>query len=220
MTSTQPSVLVRLLRASAAASQDQAWDTFIQAFSRLLISTSRTFGGDQDAVMDRYAYVLEELRRDDFKRLRGYAADGRSRFTTWLVVVARRLCLDYRRQCYGRPRSEPDGVTAVERVARKRLVDFVAEDLDLPGSVPADGPDPEMELRAVQMQDALSAALRALSSRDRLLLAFRYEEGMTARQITRLMGLPSVFHVYRRLKAVQRSLRGLLEEKGVNDASP
>jgi RNA polymerase sigma factor (sigma-70 family) len=220
MTSTQPSELVRLLSAGDQASQDQAWDAFIQAFSRLLISTARTFGGDRDAAMDRYAYVLEQLRRDDFKRLRGYVADGRSNFTTWLVVVARRLCLDYRRHRYGRPRGEPNGVAAVERVVRKRLVDFIAEDLDLSGSVSADGPDPEMELRVLQLRDALNGALRSLPSRDRLLLAFRYEDDMTARQIARLMGLPSVFHVYRRIKAVQRSLRELLEQQGVDDASP
>jgi DNA-directed RNA polymerase specialized sigma24 family protein len=44
--------------------------------------------------MDGYAYVLEALRSDDYRRLRAYAADGRSKFSTWLVVVARRLCLD------------------------------------------------------------------------------------------------------------------------------
>lgn len=220
MTSTQPSELVRLLSAGDQASQDHAWDAFIQAFSGLLISTARIFGGDRDAAMDRYAYVLEQLRRDDFKRLRGYAADGRSNFTTWLVVVARRLCLDYHRRRYGRPRGEPNGARAVERVVRKRLVDLIAVDVDQSGAVSADGPDPEMELRAVQLRDALSGALRSLPSRDRLLLAFRYEEDMTARQIARLMSLPSVFHVYRRLKAVQRSLRHSLEEKGVDSPSP
>ncbi|MGD2216803.1 MAG: sigma-70 family RNA polymerase sigma factor, partial [Gemmatimonadales bacterium] len=201
-------------------SQDQAWDAFVQAYSRLLIATARKFGGDRDAAMDRYAYVLEQLRRDDFRRLRGYAADGRSKFTTWLVVVARRLCLDYRRRRYGRPRSEPDRVGAVERVARKRLVDFIAEDLDLSGSISADGPDPEMELRAVQLRDTLSEVLQCLPPRDRLLLAFRYEEELTAREIARLMGLPSVFHVYRRIDTIQRSLREMLEGKGVDGASP
>jgi RNA polymerase sigma factor (sigma-70 family) len=220
MTSTRPSEFVRLLSAGDPASQDQAWDAFIQTHNRLLISTAREFGGDRDAAMDRYAYILEQLRRDDFKRLRRYAADGRSKFSTWLVVVARRLCLDYRRRRYGRPRSEPDGVGAVERIARKRLVDFIAEDLDLSGSISADGPDPEMEVRVVQLRDALSEVLQCLPPRDRLLLAFRYEEELTARQIARLTGLPSVFHVYRRINTIQRSLRELLEAKGVDGASP
>lgn len=220
MSKSQSPPLVRLLSAGDPASQNQAWDAFVQSYSRLLISTARKFGGDRDAAMDRYAFILEQLRCDGFKRLRRYAADGRSEFTTWLVVVARRLCLDYRRRRYGRPRTEADRVTAGERVARKRLVDFIVEDLDPVGAISSDGPDPELELRAGQLRGALRGALRSLPSRDRMLLACRYEEGMTARDIARLMDFPSVFHVYRHLKAVQRSLRGLLERKGVDDPSP
>jgi RNA polymerase sigma factor (sigma-70 family) len=220
MTSTPPPELKRLLSAGDLASQDQAWDAFIRTHSRLLLSTARQFGGDHDAAMDRYAYLLEQLRHDDFRRLRGYAAEERSKFTTWLVVVARRLCLDYRRRRYGRPRGEPDHAAQLEHVVRKRLVDFVAEDLDPSGPISADGPDPEMELRAVQLREALNGALRSLPSRDRLLLAFRYEQGMTAREIARLMRLPSVFHAYRRINTIQRSLRELLEGMGVDGASP
>jgi RNA polymerase sigma factor (sigma-70 family) len=170
--------------------------------------------------MDRYAYVIEQLRRDDFKRLREYAAQERSTFTTWLVVVTRRLCLDYRRRRYGRPRGEADPATQVERVIRKRLVDFVAEDLELSRSVSSNGPDPEMELRTAELRESLSAALNSLSAGERLLLAFRYEQGLTARQIARLLDFPSVFHVYRRLTAVQQSLRTTLAGRGIDGASP
>jgi len=220
MTGAQPSELVRLLGATDQASQDQAWDAFVHTFSRLLISTARRFGGDGDAAMDRYAYVLDKLRCDEFKRLRGYAADGRGKFTTWLVVVARRLCLDYRRQRYGRPRGEADGVATVERAVRRRLVDFLVEDLDESGPLSAREPDAEMKLRAVQLQEALHGALRTLPARDRLLLALRYEEGMTAGEIAVVMRFPSLFHVYRRLNTIQRSLRQTLERRGVGDAAP
>lgn len=169
--------------------------------------------------MDQYAYILEQLRCDDFKRLRSYAADERSEFTTWLVVVARRLCLDYRRRRYGRPRAASAGA-ALEHVVRKRLVDFVAEDIDRSGYLSSDGADPEMELRAAQLRDALREALDGLPTRDRLLLALRYEEELTAREITHLMGFASVFHVYRRLTSVQRSLRAQLEGRGVDGALP
>jgi RNA polymerase sigma factor (sigma-70 family) len=164
--------------------------------------------------------VLEQLRRDDFKRLREYAAQERSTFTTWLVVVTRRLCLDYRRRKYGRPRGEADSATQVEQVIRKRLVDFVAEELDLSRSPSSNGPDPEMELRTAELRESLSAALETLPAGERLLLAFRYEQGLTARQIARLLDLPSVFHVYRRLNAVQRSLRTALAGRGIDGASP
>jgi RNA polymerase sigma factor (sigma-70 family) len=220
MGTAPPPELTRLLSAEDQASQDHAWETFLRFHSRLLISTAGDFGGDPDAAMDRYAYVLEQLRRDDLKRLRAYVADERGKFTTWLVVVARRLCLDYRRRRYGRPRSDPDCGRELERVVRKRLVDFIAEDLDPSVFSSPDGSDPEKELRAAELRDSLSEALGSLSSRDRLLLAFRYERDLTARQIARLMQFPSVFHVYRHLKTVQRSLRTSLEAKGVDSATP
>lgn len=220
MTGSPPSALVRLLNARDPGSRDRAWAAFVRAYSPLLLSTARRFGGDHDAVMDRYTYILEQLRHDDFCRLRRYAVDRRSRFTTWLVVVGRRLCIDHGRRRYGRPRVEPAGHGAVERVLRKRLADFMAEDLDRVAGLSGNGSDPERELRVSELRGALNGALQQLSSPDRLLLAFRYEEEMSAREIARLMDFPTVFHVYRRLDAVHRSLRETLERTGVDDAVP
>lgn len=218
---TRPSELLRLLSAGDPASKDQAWDAFIETHHRLLLSTARRFGGgDDDDVMDRYAYVLEQLRCGDFKRLRAYATDGRGKFSTWLVVVARRLSLDHRRHKYGRPRGEPDGYAAVERTLRRRLVDFIAEDLDSGSMSFSDGSNPEVAVRAAELRDALNEALSGLPARDRLLLGFRYQEGLTGREIARLMDFPSAFHVYRRLNRVQGSLRTWLEERGVDGSTP
>lgn len=219
MSASPPSALACLLSARDPTSRDRAWAAFVRAYTPLLLSTTRRFGGDHDAGMDRYTYILEQLRRDDFRRLRRYAVDGRSRFTTWLVVVTRRMCIDYRRQRYGRPRSGCDGTGEVERVLRKRLADFVAEDLELVGGISANGPDPEGELRAHELRSVLSGALRELPSPDRLLLAFRHVEELSAREIARVMEFPTAFHVYRRLKALHRSLRHTLERKGVDGAS-
>ncbi len=214
MSASPPPALARLLCASDPGSRDRAWAAFVRTYSPLLLATARRFGGDHDAAMDRYAHVLEQLRRDDFRRLRRYADDGRSRFTTWLVVVARRLCVDFQRQRYGRPRSEATPRREVERVLRKRLAEFIGEDLDPIDGIPGNGADPERGLRTRELRSALRGALRALPSTDRLLLAYRYEEEMSAREIARLMDFPSVFHVYRRINALQRSLRETLEEEG------
>lgn len=220
MTASPSSALARLLSARDPASRDLAWAAFVRTYSPLLVSTARRFCRDHDAAMDRYAFILEQLHRDDFSRLRRYAADGRSRFTTWLVVVARRLCIDYHRQRYGRPRSVSDGSGEVERVLRKRLADFISEDLELVGGGSSNGLDPESELRRLELRSALSGALQALPEPDRLLLALRHEEEMHARDIARLMDFQSVFHVYRRLNALHGSLREALEREGVDDATP
>ena len=208
--------LIRLLNAPDPPTRDAAWDAFVAAHSRLLLHTARSLNRDHDATMDGYAYMLEALRENDYRRLKAYAADGRSKFSTWLVVVARRLCLDFHRQRYGRARATgPDAREA--RAARRRLVDLVVEDLDSrPG--PAAAADPHTELLGREDSAALDATLRALPSRDRLLLALRFEEDLSAREIAEVMGFPTPFHVYRRLNTLLGSLRSSLGRRGIEGA--
>ena len=206
--------LIRLLNAPDPPTRDAAWDAFVAAHSRLLLHTARSLNRDHDAAMDGYAYVLEALRSEDYRRLRAYAADGRSKFSTWLVVVARRLCLDFHRKRYGRAR-EVAPESRELRVARRRLVDLVSSEID-PDLSPSDT-DPAIELHARDRTSALEGALRALPARDRLLHALRFEEDLSAREIAQLMGFPTPFHVYRRLNAVLADLRQALRRRGVDE---
>ncbi|MBW3630021.1 MAG: sigma-70 family RNA polymerase sigma factor [Gemmatimonadetes bacterium] len=211
-----------LLAASASADREEAWAAFAANHNRLLLHVCHSLGGDHDAVMDRYAYVLEQLRRDDFRRLRSYVVDGRSKFTTWLVVVARRLCLDHQRQVYGRNRSAAGAGPAEQeaRANRRRLVDLVGEQLDPEeledrGSAPADA-----VVRTTELNEALEASVARLKARDRLLLRLRFDDGLSAREIAQIMDFPSPFHVYRRLQEVLGELRGSLATRGVLDPVP
>jgi DNA-directed RNA polymerase specialized sigma24 family protein len=92
-----PPELSRLINAADESARQEAWEVFVQNHSKLLIHAVRSMGGGYDATMDRYAHVLERLRSDDFQRLRAYAPMDCAKFTTWLVVVARRLGVDYQR---------------------------------------------------------------------------------------------------------------------------
>src|SRR3989454_11788769 len=103
MSAALPFELSRLFEARNDPARDDAWAEFLAAHSRLLLHVARAVTTNRDAAMDAYTSMLERLREDDYRRLRGYAPDGRSKFTTWLVVVARRLCLDLLRRRYGRP---------------------------------------------------------------------------------------------------------------------
>jgi RNA polymerase sigma factor (sigma-70 family) len=208
-----PQELAQLLNASDSPTHDAAWEAFLTIHSRLLLHTARSLNHDHDAAMDGYTYVLEALRENEYRRLRAYAADGRSKFSTWLVVVARRLCLDFHRQRYGRARET--GTDAKEvRAARRRLVDLVTDDLDSSPASPASLSDPHAELLGREQATAVDAALRALPARDRLLLALRFEEDLSAREIGQVMGFATPFHVYRRLNAVLASLRSSLGRRG------
>ena len=211
-----PPVLSKLLTpAPGEAARDGAWHAFLAEHDRLLRHVCRSLGGDSDAEMDRYTRVLEELRSDDFRRLRSFAGDGRGRFTTWLTVVARRVCLDHERSRYGRvsPASDADA-----RSARRRLADLVAVNLDpdqLGAPVTA---NPVARLEREETRAALLVATSELDPDDRLLLALRFAEDLSAREIAEVVGLPSPFHVYRRLNPILARLRAVLAEAGIEES--
>ena len=215
----RPGLLDRLLESRALPDQDDAWSRLVEAHTDLLLRTARYFDGDHDAVMDRYAFILEQLRRDQFHRLRGYKARDEATFEVWLVAVARRLCLDHHRHRYGRVRAGPEGdpEAALERTGRRRLVDLVGEALEVTTLPDPARAAPDQELATKELLQALNAALEGLESSDRLLLRLLYEEELTARETARLMRLPTQFHVYRRRNQVLATLRRQLESRGVHD---
>jgi RNA polymerase sigma factor (sigma-70 family) len=212
MADAPPPELVGLLNATDPAAREAAWAVFVSAHSRLLLHVARSIGRDYDAAMDAYAYLLEQLRAGDYHRLHAYAADGRSKFTTWLVVVARRLCLDHHRHRYGRLRSDGP-VEQQAHAARRRLQDLIAAELDL---TPEPTGDAQQSLEAGERRATLEAVLNALTPRDRLVLKLRYEDDLSAREIAGLLGLPTPFHVYRRLNALLVELRGTLRDRGLD----
>jgi len=215
MVAALPVELARLITAPDGATRDEAWADFLAAYSRLLLHVARSVASDRDATMDAYTYVLERLREDNCGRLCGYVADDRTKFTTWLVVVARRLCLDFLRQRYGRPRdTAPDAA----HVTRRRLVDLIAA-AD-PDDIAAATADPAVSLQAGELRQALAAATARLAPADRLLLSLRFDDDLSAREIAAVIGLPTPFHVYRRIKALLEQLRRSLRERGIEGAEP
>ena len=214
MASELPPELAALLAANSREQAESAWASFVARHSKLLLHAARSLGADYDGVMDRYAFGLERLRENDFQRLRGYAPDGRSKFTTWLVVVARRLALDHYRQRYGRAPGHADQDAAHRRSLRRQLADMVLNPADPAELAGADTVSPEDELGAAHRTSHLAAAIAKLNPADRLLLRLRFEDGLTAREIATILGLPTLFHVYRRLNAIYPFLRRELEKCG------
>lgn len=210
-----PPLLDSLLQAGPGPPREGAWAAFLHEYSRLILHVSRSFGGSHDATMDRYAHALELIRGDDFRRLREYAADGRGKFSTWLVVVVRRACIDESRHRYGRRRNgHPE-----EHQQRQRLVDLVAAEVDLE-LLPGTGMSPEDRTCLTELTDHLGSAIERLEPADRLLLRMRFRDEVSVAEITRICSFSSVFQVYRRLNRIYDQLRRFLEEVGVSDADP
>ncbi len=209
-------VVVQLLLAAEPHGEPEAWAAFAQEYSPLLLHVARTLGGDRDAIMDRYAYLLQQLRAEGARRLRGYRAEGGGSFTTWLVVVARRLCLDHHRKRYGRDRGRS---MAVARADRRALADLITADLDAAQDIASPDAGADSAMIDAEVRQALSAALERLDPADRLLLRYRFEEGLSVPEIARLTGESSAFVLYRRIDKVLGMLRQQLLRAGIEARS-
>ena len=214
-----PASLSSLLAAADSSSRDEAWAAFLSSYSPLIVRVARLLGGDDDAIMDRYAFALDQLRRDNFKRLRQFTADGRGQFTTWLVLVLRRLCLDEHRRRYGRRQSDDDASTA-RHAERRNLVDMLGAEPEIAEVAATPTDEADANVRAIELSAALGSAIARLDVADRLLLRLRFQDNLSIPRIARIIGAPSAAHLYRRLERVFASLRTTLREVGVEDSVP
>lgn len=215
MAQALPPELAALLNGSDPSEREDAWASFVQDRSRLLLHIAHSLGGDHDAALNRYTYILERLRDDDFRRLRAYTVQTRCSFATWLGVVARRLCIDYERSRFGRkPRKKSEG-SEDRRSIRRRLVEGLFSSID-PSALPDPATtDPERAAYLAEIRAALSSAVGELDPEDRLLLKLRLQDGLTAREIAELLGFDTRFHVYRRVNALCAELRQELRSRGI-----
>lgn len=220
-TEVYPLELHALIAASEPAGRELAWDAFLAKHSRLMLHVARKVMPAPDSAMDAYAHLLERLHRDDCRVLAGYAPDGRSRFTTWLVVVTRRMCVDFLRQQYGRPRTpHPSDLAVIEQEARRRLVNFVGVEPTELQIIDGRTEGPEGVMRTDQLRAALDRAVATLPPQDQLLLRLRFNDELSAQKIAAVLKWPTPFHVYRKLKAVYDDLRRKLVAGGVEDSTP
>ena len=219
MDESLPPDLVQLLDAPASSSTP-AWETFLRSYSPLLLHAARYGAESYDDGMDAYAYVLDKLRADDFRRLRAFRPDSRARFSTWLVLVARRICVDWRRERYGRPSGAEAPVEASLREVRRRLVDLTTATLDLATVIDTTAVDAEQQLRREELHALVHEAIAELDPRDQLLLTLRFVEGLSARDIDAIQRWGSPTLVYRRVEQLKTMLRRQLARRGVDTPVP
>jgi RNA polymerase sigma factor (sigma-70 family) len=215
-----PRSLTRLLSARTGDGTDDVdveWRAFVAEHTRLLLHVARSLSATHDDAMDAYTFVLEQLRENECRRLREYAVDPRCKLTTWLVVVARRLCLDLYRQRYGRRRGTDSNQ---QRAVRRRLQDLVAEQIDSYQLAAVSVVGAELAIRQTELAEALEQAVTSLAPQDQLLLQLRFTDDLTAQEIARLLDFASPFHVYRRVNSILAELRHVLARRGVESSVP
>lgn len=214
-----PPEVARLLAASEDTEREEAWARLLERHSALLLRVAHATLSERDDAMDSYACLLELLRADDYRRIRAYSADGRCKFTTWLVVVTRRACIDFARRKYGRRNGHPltEGSAAA---LRRGLALHLRTAADVNLLVDEWLARPEGRMRSKELESLVGSSLRGLSAEDQLLIKLRFADNLAAREIAQVTGAPSPFHVYRRLNAILAALRRRLESVGVNDSAP
>jgi RNA polymerase sigma factor (sigma-70 family) len=196
---------------------DLWWPAFVRNYSPALLHIAKQNSNSYDDKMDRYAYILDRLRSDNYRRLRQFDEDGKGQLITWLYVVAQRMCIDHQRQRYGRRKSpeHESTVRELEWAARRRLADLLVEEL-APNVLPdEESPSPDAQLYADETHRVLTDAVAALEPDERLLVTLRFADGLPVREVTRIIGGRSTFQVYRQLKAVLNGLRTTLEKRGI-----
>jgi RNA polymerase sigma factor (sigma-70 family) len=211
-----PPALEKLL--SRQPPSDEAWAGFAREYTALLLHVARSTSRNRDEAMDAYTYLLDRLSEDGCRRLRTYSTDPRSKFTTWLVVVARRLCVDHYRSKYGRLRNEESRAERDRRGLRRRIEDLDSA-VDGSESIVDEVPDFSDELDRAELSQELRCLIGSLPANDRLLLRLRFDDGLSAAEIAGIVRFPSQFHVYRRINAVLSELRAELESRGFDSAA-
>jgi RNA polymerase sigma factor, sigma-70 family len=196
-----------------------AWSEFAREYTRLLMHVARRTSHGHDDAMDAYAYLLEKLSDDACRRLRAYSAHPESKFTTWLVVVARRLCVDRNRSIYGRIRDE-DSTAERDRLSlRKNLVKLDDASVFVE-SIPDEATvSPGALLEQSELSHELKELTASLAPADQLLLALRFDDGLSAAEIGVMLKYPSQFHVYRRINHLLSELKMRLKARGYESAA-
>lgn len=86
---------------------ETAWKEFLDIYSKLILKIIWQYEHDRDSVMEKYLYVCEKLINNNFAILRKFNPDGREhtpKFSTWLTIVVKNLCVEKHRKDHGRKR--------------------------------------------------------------------------------------------------------------------
>jgi RNA polymerase sigma factor (sigma-70 family) len=102
--SAPPSILEEL----RSSQSRECWAEFLRQYGPLIFQTCHFSTSDADDAAECFLFACQQLSRNRFRRLLKFRPDGAASFPTWLRVVVRNLCLDWRRKQFGRwrmPRS-------------------------------------------------------------------------------------------------------------------
>ena len=171
-----------------------AWDLIVRRYRHKVFNVAYTFVGRHEEAED----LTQEIFLKVFKALSTF--DRRANFQTWLVSVARNLCIDH----YRRVRRERE--TFDRRVDVAQL------------SPAATGPDPAARLQGVDRRELLRQALREVPATLRDAVVLRDIQDLAYDEIARRLTLP-VGTVKSRISRGRRELARQIARLGEQPAA-
>jgi RNA polymerase sigma factor (sigma-70 family) len=97
----EEAILARVKREGAGA-----WEEFLEVFAPVLFRVASLFADNYDDRMDLFLHICDRLREHDMKRVRTFQRreDAPCRFSTFLIVIAKNMAVDFLRAKEGRYR--------------------------------------------------------------------------------------------------------------------
>ena len=171
------------------AGDTKAFGTLVERYMRRAYYGALGLVGSADDAMDlsQEAFVRAFRARQTI--------DPDRPFYAWLYQIIRRLCFNHTR----------------DRRTRRRGVEAAGDWLVGQAEARTSSMNPERALETAEAKRRVSAALEALSGRDREVLVLKEFEGLRYREIAELLGIP-IGTVMSRLYSARRRLAAALEE--------
>ncbi len=177
------------LATACAARREAAWSRFMEMYRKTLRDLHQYISPGMESAADLADHTVNDMFLPDRSgqcRIASY--DGRSSLVTWLKVIVTNRAINERQLAYNRVRRvEPghdipdgSGISSVESgIHSSRYGKALAE--------------------------SMQSACRELTNQDRLIILWRYEEGMQLGQIAKLLGV----HQSTVTRQIERMLRRL-----------
>ncbi len=166
------------------------WEQFVEQYGRLVGKTAATLhwkcGGRGPEIEDLVAHVYEKLLEDDCRRLRAWR--GQARFSTYLVQVARNLCIDQ---------------------LKKTRLEVSLDSLGEVGEPAFEQEGPELAEWQEARAKALREAIQRLTPKRAMIMQLRLK-GIPLREIAAIMQVPEGTVFVESSRAMTR-LRKMLE---------
>ncbi|HEU4503004.1 MAG TPA: sigma-70 family RNA polymerase sigma factor [Nitrospira sp.] len=162
--------------------------------------------GDMESAND----LVQETFLNAFRGMNAFRGDAR--VSTWLYTIASRAAMRLRRKRKGAPERELS------------LEEFIpTSDGEFRLQIPIEGLTPEQALENKELREALDQAITKLPKKYRIALVLRDMEGLSAKEVSGIMGLSeravkSRLHRARLFVRRELSGRGITEEHRGSDA--